>query len=240
MITCQFLFCGQESKQRIFLLVERNLYFLSFLWLNLLILTFVCSSIIPTTHDVIILLKSIFDFLLLLVACPCHEFSRFFMKIICGDYGHIKTRWDNHHNCLKCSSCSRLSTCSTCSTWSEEIWSLADKRRTYAARKSVMTRKRQNKKRRKTGRHSDLSDDFSIDGSITSQGYTARGRTHHGGSLLDAECLKSLSPPGIGHRSPVTGQPGTGQSGTGQPVSQPITGQPGTHHQVTGHQSPVI
>ena len=37
-IMFQFLFCGQESKQRIFSPGERNLYFLSFLWLNLLIL----------------------------------------------------------------------------------------------------------------------------------------------------------------------------------------------------------
>ena len=81
-----------------------------------------------------------------------------------------------------------------CSTWSEETWTLADKRRTCAARKSVMTRKkRQNKKKRKTGHHSDLSDDISNDGSTTPQGYAARGKTHHGGSLLDAECSKSLS-----------------------------------------------
>ena len=48
------------------------------------------------------------------------------MKIVRGDCGHIKARWDNY-NCLRCSSCSRLSTCSTCSTWSEETWIL-DKR----------------------------------------------------------------------------------------------------------------
>ena len=126
LIRCQFFFCGQESKQRIFSPGERNL-FLSFFWLNLLILTFVCSSIIPSTHDAIILYKSIFDFLLLLlITCPCHEFSQFFMKIIRGDWGHIKRQWDNHHYCPECSSCSRLLTCSTCSTWSEETWSLAD------------------------------------------------------------------------------------------------------------------
>ena len=130
LIMCQFLFYGLESKQRIFLPGERNLFFLSFLWLNLLILTFVCSSVIPSTHDVIIFLKSIFNFLLLLKFCPCHEFSQLVMKIGRDDCGHIKARWDNHHNCLKCSSCSRLSTCSICSTWSEEIWTLADKCRT--------------------------------------------------------------------------------------------------------------
>ena len=53
---------------------------------------------------------------------------RDFMKIIRGDCGHIKARWDNHH-----------------------------KHRTYAARKSVMTRKRQNKKRKRLAVNSDLS-----------------------------------------------------------------------------------
>ena len=102
-------------------------------------------------------------------------------------------RWDNRHNCLKCSSCSRLSTCSTCSTRSEETWILADKRRTYIAGKSVMTRKRQNKKKR-LAVTSDLSDDSTIDGSTTPQGYTARDRTHQGGLYSDAECIQSESP----------------------------------------------
>ena len=70
-----------------------------------------------------------------------------------------------------------------------------------------MGRKRQNKKRRKTDRHSDLSDDISNDGSTTPQGYTARGKTRHGASLLDAKCSKSLSPPGTGHLSPVNQVP---------------------------------
>ena len=70
-----------------------------------------------------------------------------------------------------------------CSTWSEETWTLADKHRTYAARKSVMTRKRQNKKRKRLAVNSDLSDDISNDGSTTPQGYTTRGKTHHSGSI---------------------------------------------------------
>ena len=100
----------------------------------------------------VILCKSFFNFLLLFIACPCHEISWVFMKIICGDYGHIKARWDNHHNCLKCSSCSRLLTCSTCSTWSEETWILADKHRTYISKK-ICDDKEETEQEEKTGPH---------------------------------------------------------------------------------------
>ena len=164
------------------------------------------------------------------------------MKIVQGNCGHIKVQWDNHHNCLKCSSCSRLSTCSMCSTWSEETWILTNKRRMYATRKSLMTRKREQEE--KTGCH------FR---SATPQSYTARGRPHQGGFYSDAECIQSVSPPVTGQPSsdqpvtgqPVTGQPVTGQPGTRQPgtrqffTSQPGTGQPHrspvTRHQGTSH-----
>ena len=108
------------------------------------------------------------------MACPCHAFSRLFMKIVHGDCGHIKARWDNHQNCLSCSSCSRLSTCSTCSRWSEETWILVDRRRKYSTRRSVMRKKKQNQKKR-LAVNSDPSDDNSFDGSITPPGYTAKG-----------------------------------------------------------------
>ena len=47
------------------------------------------------------------------------------MTILRGEYGHIKSRRDNHNRCIKCSSCSRESTCSTCSSWSDKTWKLA-------------------------------------------------------------------------------------------------------------------
>ena len=143
--------------------------------------------------------KSFFDFLLLLIACPCHAFLRLFMKIVRSDCGHIKARWDNHQNCLSCSSCSRLSTCSTCSRSSEETRILADRHRTYSARKSVMAKKKQNKKKRRLA-VSGPSDDNTLDGSTTSKGYTARGKTHQSGYYSDAECIQSVSPPVTSHR----------------------------------------
>ena len=64
----------------------------------------------------------------------------------------------------------------------------------YSARKSLIAKKKQNKKKRKLA-VSDPSDDNSLDGSTTPQGYTARGKTHQGGDYSDAECVQSVSLP---------------------------------------------
>ena len=64
------------------------------------------------------------------------------------------------------------------------------------------------------------------------QDCTARDKTHHGGSFLDAERSKSLRQ-STRHRLPVTGQPGTGLPVTGQPG----TGQVFTSQQITSHRS---
>ena len=246
-IRCQFLFCGQENKQRIFLWVKEIYIFFFFLRLTVLIfvfLMFLCHSFHHISYS---LCKSFFGFVISLIACPCHEFFKPFMKIVCGSCGHIKVRWDNHLNCLKCSSCSRLSACSTCSNWSESTWILADKRRTYSNTKSVM--KKKHKKEEQQTVISVLSDNNSVDGMTIPQGSTARERTYPDGIFMGAIGTQKTLP--TSHQSPGTGQPGTGQPVTGQPVSgqpvtgkeftsQPGTGQPGTSQPGTSHLMPGI
>ena len=78
--------------------------------------------------------------------------------------------------------CFRLSTCSICSLWSESVWALADESRIHSKRKSVMTKKRHNRKKQIVV--SDAPEDNSVDGSTTLQGYTARGETHLGGNFM--------------------------------------------------------
>ena len=153
-----------------------------------------------------------------------------------GNCGHLKAKWDTHLSCLTCNSCTRISPCYICSSWTPKVWNLAERRRLYATRKSVMTQKRKQKKQKKTKKsQSDMSDSGTVDGSTAPHSYTARGRTHQGGSLADLESDWALSPPVTGH--PVTGQPVTSQPVTGQLIS----GHPVTGHLVTGHiQSPVI
>ena len=159
-----------------------------------------------------------------------------------GDCGHIKVRWDNHHSCLSCSSCYRISTCYICSQWSDGVWILAEKRRIHATRRSVMTKKRDNKTKKRNV--PDSSDTISIDGSTAPHAFTARGRTHLGGSPVEWFSKRAISPPVTGKpdtSQPVTGQLVTGHPGTSHPgtshqsTSQPVTGQPGTSQPVTGH-----
>ena len=122
--------------------------------------------------------------------------------IVCDDFGHIKAWWDNQDKCLRCSSCSRESTCTTSISWSNKIWKLADKRRTYPSRKWVM-KKKHNKKQQVLSDHHPTWP-------------AARGRTHPGGNFKGTCTQRSASPRAIG-------QPATGNSPTGQ---EDITGQP--------------
>ena len=146
-----------------------------------------------------------------------------------GDCGHIKAQWDNHYSYLSCTSCSRISTCFICSQWSDDVWILAEKRRLHATRRPVMTNRRQNIEKNRNV--SDSSDTISLDGKTILHGFTARGRTHLGGSQMETISNQAISPP-------VTGQPGTGQPVTGHLFTGHLfTGHPGTSQPVTGHWS---
>ena len=149
-----------------------------------------------------------------------------------GNCGHLKAKWDTHLTCLTCNSCTRISPCYICSSWTEKVWNLAERRRLHATRKSVMTQKRKQKKSKKSKKsQSDMSDNGTVDGSTAPHSFTARGRTHQGGSLADLESDRALSPP-------VTSQPVTSQ-----PVIQslgnlfPVASHQSTSHQSTRHQS---
>ena len=90
LIMCQFLFCGQESKQRTFYRVEKSVFSM----FSLVKFINPCSSIISSTLDLIIFCESFFNH------CLCHAFLWLFMKIVHGICGYIKAPWDNHQNCL--------------------------------------------------------------------------------------------------------------------------------------------
>ena len=154
-----------------------------------------------------------------------------------GNCGHLKAKWDTHLSCLTCNSCTRISPCYICSSWKAKVWNLAEQRRLYATRKSVMTQKRKQKKLKKTKKsQSDMSDSGTVDGSTAPHSYTARGRTHQGGSPADLESDRALSPPVTGH--PVTGQPVNQSSGNLSPVIQsPVNQSP--VNQAPVNQAPV-
>ena len=133
-----------------------------------------------------------------------------------GNCGHLKAKWDTQISCLTCNSCTRISPCYICSSWTEKVWNLAERRRLHATRKSVMTQKRKQKKSKKSkNSQSDMSDNGTVDGSTAPHSFTARGRTHQGGSLADLESDR---------QSPVTSH----RSSSHRSAS----------HQSTSHQSP--
>ena len=175
-----------------------------------------------------------------------------------GNCGHLKAKWDTHLSCLTCNSCTRISPCYICSSWTEKVWNLAERRRLHATRKSVMTQKRKQKKSKKSKKsQSDMSDNGTVDGSTAPHSFTARGRTHQGGSLADLESDRALSPP-VSHQS--TSHQSTSHQSTShqssshwatyfrssshrsssrQSTSHQSTSHQSTSHQSTRHQAPV-
>ena len=154
-----------------------------------------------------------------------------------GNCGHLKAKWDTHLSCLTCNSCTRISPCYICSSWTEKVWNLAERRRLHAARKSVMTQKRKQKKSKKSKKsQSDTSDNGTVDGSTAPHSFTARGRTHQGGSLADLESDRARSPPVTSQ--PVTSQPVIQSLGNLSPfIQSPVIQSPVNQSPV--NQSPV-
>ena len=164
-----------------------------------------------------------------------------------GNCGHLKAKWDTHLSCLTCNSCTRISPCYICSSWTEKVWNLAERKRLHATRKSVMMQKRKQKKSKKSKKsQSDMSDNGTVDGSTAPHSFTARGRTHQGGSLADLESDRALSPPVTSHQS--TSHQSTShqssshwatylRSSSHRSSSRQSTSHQSTSHQSTSHQS---
>ena len=154
-----------------------------------------------------------------------------------GNCGHLKAKWDTHLSCLTCNSCTRISPCYICSSWTEKVWNLAERRRLHATRKSVMTQKRKQKKSKKSKKsQSDMSDNGTVDGSTAPHNFTARGRTHQGGSLADLESDRALSPPATSHRSSSHQSPSHWATYL-RSSSHRSSNRRSTSHQSTRHQS---
>ena len=150
-----------------------------------------------------------------------------------GNCDHLKAKWDTYLSCLTCNSCTRISPCYICSSWTEKVWNLAERRRLHATRKSVMTQKRKQKKSKKSKKsQSDMSDNGTVDGSTAPHSFTARGRTHQGGSLADLESDRALSPP-TSHQST------SHQSSSHWATYLRSSSHRSSSRQSTSHQSPV-
>ena len=51
-----------------------------------------------------------------------------------GSCGHLKGKYDSHLTCINCAGCSRYNSCVECLSWTDSIWTLAEKRRSFKGR----------------------------------------------------------------------------------------------------------
>ena len=51
-----------------------------------------------------------------------------------GSCGHLKGKYDSHLTCINCAGCSRYNSCVECQSWTDSIWALAEKRRSFKGR----------------------------------------------------------------------------------------------------------
>ena len=61
-------------------------------------------------------------------------FISLYMSQIGGSYGHLKGKYDSHSSCINCSGCSRFNCCVQCHSWTDSIWDLAEKLRSFRGR----------------------------------------------------------------------------------------------------------
>ena len=60
-----------------------------------------------------------------------------------GSCGHLKGKYDSHSSCINCAGCSRYNSCVECQSWTDSIWVLAEKRRSFKGR--LMGKKKQSR-----------------------------------------------------------------------------------------------
>ena len=76
-------------------------------------------------------------------------FISLYMSKIHGSCGHIKGKYDFHSSCINCSGCSRFNCCVECHSWTDSIWDLAEKRRSFRGRQ--MGKKKESRGKQQKG-----------------------------------------------------------------------------------------
>ena len=64
-----------------------------------------------------------------------------------GSCGHLKGKYDSHLSCINCAGCSRYNSCVECQSWTDSIWALAEKRRSFKGR--LMGKKKESRGKEK-------------------------------------------------------------------------------------------
>ena len=66
-----------------------------------------------------------------------------------GSCGHLKGKYDSHLSCINCAGCSRYNSCVECQSWTDSIWALAEKRRSFKGR--LMGKKKESRGKQQKG-----------------------------------------------------------------------------------------
>ena len=66
-----------------------------------------------------------------------------------GSCGHLKGKYDSHSSCINCAGCSRYNSCVECQSWTDSIWVLAEKRRSFKGRQ--MGKKKESRGKQQKG-----------------------------------------------------------------------------------------
>ena len=66
-----------------------------------------------------------------------------------GSCGHLKGKYDSHLTCINCAGCSRYNSCVECLSWTDSIWTLAEKRRSFKGRR--MGKKKESRGKQQKG-----------------------------------------------------------------------------------------
>ena len=66
-----------------------------------------------------------------------------------GSCGHLKGKYDSHLTCINCAGCSRYNSYVECQSWTDSIWALAEKRRSFKGRQ--MGKKKESRGKQQKG-----------------------------------------------------------------------------------------
>ena len=75
--------------------------------------------------------------------------SLYMLAQLRGSCGHLKGKYDSHLTCINCAGCSRYNSCVECLSWTDSIWTLAEKRRSFKGR--GMGKKKESKGKQQKG-----------------------------------------------------------------------------------------
>ena len=76
-----------------------------------------------------------------------------------GSCGHLKGKYDSHLTCINCAGCSRYKSCVECQSWTDSIWALAEKRRSFKGRQMGKKKESREKQQKRFSSKLSLDDD---------------------------------------------------------------------------------